>query len=217
MNLNSLAPDRIQIYGDASEEICIILAGARADEIPHILSADDKGFFVIAVPVDDWNAELSPWNAPPVFGNEPFGNGADELLSFIEEEIIPQTDESYGTKRYILAGYSLAGLFALYGIYKSSSFAGAAAISPSVWFPGWTEYISDKKPGAEFVYLSLGDKEEKTKNKFMSCVGDNIRSMHELLLKQGINTCLEWNEGGHFKDAPLRIRKGIEKAVGSLN
>ena len=43
----------------------------------------------------------------------------------------------------------------------------------------------------------------------MSCFGDNIRGMHKLLLEQGIDTCLEWNEGGHFKDVESRIGKGI--------
>ncbi len=30
--------------------------------------------------VDDWNASLSPWKAPAVFGNKDFGDGAEETL-----------------------------------------------------------------------------------------------------------------------------------------
>ena len=32
--------------------------------------ADGKGFTLAAFKVDDWNADLSPWEAPPVFGSE---------------------------------------------------------------------------------------------------------------------------------------------------
>ena len=206
---------RISIYGDASGKTCTILVGANEDEISRIVPKDGSGALILCIAVDDWNKELSPWNAPPAFGKEPFGDGADDLFSVIEKEIIPFAEKEYGPKEYILAGYSLAGLFALYGIYKSTRFKGAVAVSPSVWFPGWKEFISDKRPNADFVYLSLGDKEEKTKNTVMSSVGDNIRFMHRTLLEQGIDTCLEWNEGGHFADAPGRICKGIETALRS--
>ena len=217
MNLNSLATDRIRIYGDHSEKICIILVGAHADEIPQIISEGDKGFFSIAVTIDDWNAELSPWKAAPVFGDEPFGDGASGLLDAVETGLIPFISEKYGPKKFILMGYSLAGLFALYGIYKSRCFCGAIAVSPSVWFPGWKEFIEDRVPNADFVCLSLGDREEKTKNRTMACVGDNIRYMNKLLTEQGIETCLEWNPGGHFRDVPQRMKKGIVAGLKLLN
>ena len=48
-----------------------------------------EDFLLVTVPVDSWNRDLSPWNAPPVFGKEPFGDGAKETLRRIEEELIP--------------------------------------------------------------------------------------------------------------------------------
>ena len=36
---------------------------------------DNADFDMIAVKVDNWNNDLSPWAAPPVFGKEPFGDG----------------------------------------------------------------------------------------------------------------------------------------------
>ena len=33
----------------------------------------------------------------------------------------------------------------------------------------------------QHIYLSLGDKEEKTKNAVMAVVGDNIRTLHSSL------------------------------------
>ncbi len=59
------------------------------------------------------------------------------------------------------------------------------------------------------VYLSLGDKEEKTKNPVMATVGNNIQEAYDLLKTQGQNTILEWNPGNHFKDADIRTARGF--------
>ena len=62
---------------------------------------------------------------------------------------------------------------------------------------------------ATSVYLSLGDKEEKTKNPTMAQVGNCIRKQQELLTAQGINTILEWNPGNHFQHSDERTAKGF--------
>jgi len=62
---------------------------------------------------------------------------------------------------------------------------------------------------AQHVYLSLGDKEEHTKNAVMAVVGDNIRTLHSQLTARGVDCTLEWNSGGHFKDADLRTAKAF--------
>ena len=64
-------------------------------------------------------------------------------------------------------------------------------------------------PQADAVYLSLGKKEEKTKNKVMAAVGDCIRSQHDILDGQGIPNTLEWNEGNHFVHPEERTAKGF--------
>ena len=88
-------------------------------------------------------------------------------------------------------------------------FSGIAAASPSVWFNGWEEFMNNNTPLSNTIYLSLGDTEEKTKNKVMSAVGDNIRKQEELLKNDNINTILEWNKGGHFSDSDLRVAKAF--------
>ena len=40
-------------------------------------------FALAAFAVRDWNRDLSPWEAPPVFGKLPFGGMAEETLSFV--------------------------------------------------------------------------------------------------------------------------------------
>ncbi len=37
-------------------------------------------FHLITIKVNNWNNDLSPWKARPVFGNEDFGGGADDML-----------------------------------------------------------------------------------------------------------------------------------------
>ncbi len=84
-----------------------------------------------------------------------------------------------------------------------------AAASPSVWFPGFIEYVKKNEIHAGKVYLSLGDREEMTGNPVMSKVGDNIREIYGRYTEKGVNCCLEWNKGNHFKEPDLRTAKAF--------
>ena len=57
-----------------------------------------------------------------------------------------------------IAGYSLAGLFAVYALYRTDVFARAASVSGSLWFPGFREYVFSHTPlcRPDCVYFSLG-------------------------------------------------------------
>ena len=160
-------------------------------------------FRLAAFRVNDWNTDLSPWKAPAVFGKDDFGGGAADTLG----EIVKYCSDK--TKTYYIGGYSLAGLFALWAAYQIELFRGVAAASPSVWFPGFTDYMKASAPGSAHVYLSLGDREEKARNPVMATVGDRIRSAYSILAAQGVDCVLEWNEGNHFKDAELRTAKAF--------
>ena len=189
------------------------------NEVEEILKNTDKQFSLIAFKIEDWNSELSPWEAPPAFGNKSFGSGATETLEFIESRLIPTVKEKYNLDddiKFILGGYSLAGLFSLWSAYKSDTFSGIAAASPSVWFNGWEEFMNNNRPLSNTIYLSLGDTEEKTKNKVMSAVGDNIRKQEELLKNNNISTILEWNKGGHFSDSDSRVAKAFVWCIENL-
>ena len=164
--------------------------------IRRLTGRDD--FRLLGVKVSDWNRDLTPWTAPPVYGKEPFGDGAAATLEQILKMDLPPV--------VFLGGYSLAGLFSLWAGYQTDRFAGVAAVSPSVWFPGWTAYAAAHACLAEKVYLSLGRKEEKTRHQVMARVGDAIR---EEALRLGDRCILEWNEGGHFQDPALRTAKGF--------
>ena len=176
-------------------------------EVEAIKELTHKPFSIVAFMINDWNQELTPWAAPPVFGKVPFGSGAKDTLTFITSQLLPVVQEK--TAHVILGGYSLAGLYALWASYQTDRFEGIVAASPSVWFPKWIEYAKDDKPLAKSIYLSLGDKEEKTKNQVMAQVGNAIRRQNELLRGQNVNTILEWNPGNHFIDSEKRTAKGF--------
>ena len=59
------------------------------------------------------------------------------------------------------------------------------------------------------VYLSLGDKESKTRNQYMSKVADRIEEAYELLKSRQVNTIFEWNKGNHFAEPDMRMAKGF--------
>ena len=189
-------------------------------EVDIIRNQTKTPFSLIALLIEDWNQELTPWAAPAVFGRIHFGDGAHETLKFITEQLLPSltADGIYDARmRLLLGGYSLAGLFALWSAYQTDLFDGIAAASPSVWFPQWIDFITAKRPLAKSIYLSLGDKEEKAKNPVMAQVGNAIRKQHELLTDQEVKTELEWNAGNHFVDSEKRMAKGFAWLMNNIN
>ena len=189
-------------------------ASALQDEVAYIEQlAEEIPFTLCAFQVGSWFSDLSPWTAPPVFGHQAFGDDAGRTLAYIEHELIPSIEESMSGQpvRRIIGGYSLAGLFALYAAYETDTFSGCAGVSPSVWFPDWDTYTDEHPFGAAFAYLSLGDREEKTKNRQMAMVGERIRQQAaKLQALSRVRRCtLEWNAGNHFVDSDLRMAKGF--------
>ena len=59
------------------------------NEVAEIQKNTEKQFSLIAFKIEDWNNELSPWEAPPAFGNKSFGSGAKDTLEFFENRLIP--------------------------------------------------------------------------------------------------------------------------------
>lgn len=208
-----------RIYGtDCAEYLLLQMADEHElqhmdNEIAAIAQGSAHSFLFAAVLVKSWNDELSPWEAPAVWGKESFGGNAAGTLRFLTEQVIPTLKQQFALPenvRIILGGYSLAGLFALWASTQTALFSGVAAASPSVWFPGWMEFEQQHPIQAQRIYLSLGDKEEHTKNTVMAAVGDNIRALHSQLTARGVDCTLEWNSGGHFKDADLRTAKAFQ-------
>ena len=207
-----------RIYGEAHEEYLLLqMTGehelqSMESEVTAIAQSAHH-FLFAAVPVESWNDALSPWEAPAVWGKQGFGGKAADTLRFLTEQVIPTLEQRFHLPenvKIILGGYSLAGLFALWASTQTGLFYGVAAASPSVWFPGWMEFEQQRPIQAQRVYLSLGDKEERTKNTVMAAVGDNIRTLYSQLAERSTDCTLEWNSGGHFKDTDLRTARAFQ-------
>lgn len=209
------------LYGDENANTFLIQAAGAHEwdvlvrEVECIKKlSHGTPFAFAAFLIEDWNNQLSPWEAPAVFGKDCFGAGAVETLDYVTGVLLPTLSQTYGRGRrmdYCLGGYSLSGLFALWASYQTDALSGIVAVSPSVWFSGWDTYMMSHSPWAQKIYLSMGEKEEKTRNKYMSIVGDRIRKQYELLCKDDhVQTCLlEWNPGNHFTDPASRMARGF--------
>lgn len=159
-------------------------------------------FYLFALKSDNWNDDLSPWK----YNN--FAGNAEKTLKQVLE-----VASSFKGKNLIIGGYSLSALFALWASYKTDVFSAVAAASPSVWFPEFEEFTKSNKTHAKAVYLSLGDKEEKTRNQLMATVGTKIRTLYETYRADGVNCTLQWNLGNHFTEPDLRTAKAFAWAL----
>ena len=120
-------------------------------QITYIEDNSQAPFIHIAIRINRWNAELTPWPAPPVFGKIPFGDGAHSTLLYIIDQLIPALKARFALElnksNTILGGYSLAGLFSLWAGYQQNvPFRGIVSASPSAWYTGWLDYANSHQP-----------------------------------------------------------------------
>ena len=162
-----------------------------------------------------WSHDMAPWDSPAAFKNgESFTGGADDYLRLLVEEIIPRAEkELAGPPAWRgIAGYSLAGLFALYAIYRTDMFSRVGCMSGSLWFPGFKEYIFSHEPKSrpDCIYFSLGDKEAKTRNPILKTVQENTEEIWAFYQSKGIDTVFQLNPGNHFVQGIERTVAGIQ-------
>ena len=110
-----------------------------------------------------------------------------------------------------ITGYSLAGLFAIYSLYRTSEFSKAASISGSMWFPRFRDFVfsHEMKAKPDSIYFSLGDRECRTKNRFLKTVQDDTEGIVSHLSQKGIRTTFHLNKGGHFDEPDERTVRGL--------
>ena len=166
----------------------------------------------------DWDADLTPWPAPAAFrSGAPYAGKADAWLEALTGEVLPRAlAELPGEPAWIgLAGYSLAGLFALYAPYVSPAFSRIASVSGSLWYPGFIEFAREREwtRRPDRVYLSVGDREARTRNPALRPVGENTGLLAELYGQRGVPTIFELNPGGHFDRPVERTARGIVRLL----
>ena len=84
-------------------------------------------------------------------------------------------------------------------------------MSGSLWYPGVEDYLKRTAPvlPPERIYLSLGDKEAKTRHPVLRSVQDITEHLRDHYRSLGIDTRWELNPGNHFTDPVSRTVRGI--------
>lgn len=194
--------------GEANDDICQKIM----KELPK------EEFSFVNVYAHDWNRDYSPWEFKDEETHKDFAGEAKALLEWVKKYLLPQLKDELckPDADYIFGGYSLAGLFVLWALYESKLFDKCVIGSASLWFPGFVEYVEIHELCKPIrIYMSLGIKEEKTRDRYMSQVGNATRKIYEILRKDTNNAAciLEWNPGNHFHDTCGRMAGGYIRMI----
>lgn len=218
MDSFSICGKTVEVFPSVEPTAPVVYLHTFSGEGQKVYEAVQAGggppFTLAAVSGLDWNGDMTPWESPPAFPNaEPCTGGADSYLRVLTEAIVPAVEKGLSGQPCWrgLAGYSLAGLFALYAIFRTDLFSRVGSVSGSLWFPGVKEYVFSHEPirRPECLYFSLGDKESKTRNPLLKSVRQNTEEIQSFFQTKGMDTVLEWNPGNHFQHAEERTAAGI--------
>jgi predicted alpha/beta superfamily hydrolase len=209
---------KITVYPAMAENRPVIYLTTYNDDGGEVYAEVQKGgcpdFTLVTVSGLNWEAELSPWAAGNLFKySEMFTGGADDYLQFLTQQVIPQAETGLnGILWRGLTGYSLAGLFTVYALYKTDLFSRAASMSGSLWYPDFKDFALQsalcKTP--QHLYFSLGDKEARARNQYLKTVQQCTEELAAHYRSLGINTCYELNPGGHYRNIISRSATGIK-------
>lgn len=194
----------------AAPLVCVL---ADPDEARISVSRNQN---LLIIDPGNWYDALSPWPAPAVDSRGGgFGGHAERFLQTLITGVLPAAEEQFGLSPACraLCGYSLAGLFALYALYRTNVFACVASASGSLWYDGFLDFLRASMPCVPNarVRLSLGNREEFARNPRLAAVGDATRGAEEILRSQGLDVTLTMNPGGHFRETDLRLSRLIEE------
>ena len=167
----------------------------------------------------DWNADLSPWPAPRVSkSGADFSGGAPEYLKTLTEEAMPAAERTLSFTPAVrgLIGYSMAGLFALFAMCRTDAFQWFASVSGSLWYDGFLDYAAARAPyiSPQKLYLSLGDREARTKNARMAAVSVCTERSFACWKGRCAECVYETNPGGHFDDPDGRLARAVRRMMG---
>jgi len=198
---------RCFFFLEEKEAPAVVLIGFEEEVRPVYSAIKERyggSFHLIAVCPSSWNDDLTPWKAKAVFKGPDFGGKADEFLSVLDAVIAELKDVPVSS--LAIAGYSLAGLFAVYAAYKRDCFDAVLSGSGSFWYPDFVSFCKANGLSSKLSYVafSLGKKEPNAKG-MMSVVGEKTQELVGILTDSGIQTSFVWNEGGHFAEPDKRM------------
>lgn len=217
-----------QTFNTDNKKITLYPALAENKPVIYLTTYNDDGgevydelqkqgcpdFTLVTVSGLNWEAELSPWAAGNLFKySEMFTGGADAYLQFLTQQVLPHAEAGLnGILWRGLAGYSLAGLFTVYAMYKTDLFSRAASMSGSLWYPGFKDFAlkNTLRIAPQHLYFSLGDKEARARNQYLKTVQQCTEELAAHYRSLDINTCYELNPGGHYRNIIKRSAAGIK-------
>jgi predicted alpha/beta superfamily hydrolase len=200
----------------------VVYVHAEKDETQTISDMISTACTIVGMEGADWDNELSPWPMQKVFKNgKDFGGKANGYLSKLTDNYIPEIENRLKIKpsQRTIAGYSLAGLFAVYSLFVTDLFDGVVCASGSLWYKEFIERMknTEKIHIPKKIYFSLGDSESHTKNQVLATVLDCTIKTRDYFREKGSETILEMNQGNHFIDSEIRTSRGIQWILGERN
>lgn len=207
----------VKLYRGAGDRLPVVYANDYAESGEAVrkrcVELGCPPFHLVTVSKVGWDRNLSPWPSEPVVAkNDQFQGNAPDYLQWFLENVIPYAEEKLELRNPVsyIAGYSMAGLFALWSLYKTDFFSGAVCASGSLWYPGFCNFACSHSfrriPAG--IYLSLGDRESAVKNPALQKTETVFRTLNGHYLDSGIPSVFEMNPGNHYRDMELRMAKG---------
>ena len=220
----AISGKQCRLFGAGKPSYLLIQPSARhesaslEDEVRKTAALSPVPFALLTICLDDWIIDLMPWPDRNISRDAEAGKHAADTLQYILSSAVPELLGRFGSLPLILGGYSLGGLFALWASSRTDCFKAVAAASPSVWIRDWLPFAKKNVTRAEYVYLSLGDREENVRNQAIARVGDCLRAHYELLREQlGLDRCtLVMEEGNHFSDNDGRLARAYSRCMAAL-
>lgn len=208
------------------EAICyILLPEGLSDDGERFLSEsmEKYGCSIAVISGMDWNRDMTPWPAQPVFRKEKsFGGRAKDFLNTLENDYFVNIEQMLGLKkpeRY-LVGVSLSGLFSLWAATQSDRISGIASISGSFWYDMFTLWM-DAHPvrsNVGKIYISLGDHEKKSREARLAAVEDYTIAIVGSIRRQGIDVDWQLQPGiTHFSPIIPRLTASLESLFGTAD
>lgn len=211
----------LDIVSNESGEVCYVLLpdklkDTEMDWLEEMSLRHSMNIVVISGM--KWNEVLTPWQAPGLSSKEEdFKGKARYFLDALIGDVFVNTEQSLRLNNpgRHLVGVSLAGLFALWATAHTDRLDSAASVSGSLWYDGFSEWLKGQELRCGRYFISLGEKEVKSKNERISSVGTLTQEVVQCLKDKGLDVVFSTDEGNHFDHLRERLEKAFAFIVGN--